>query len=659
MSFRIALLLSGSITISVFAQNFDPPPPKSPDADTLKLIAEKKVALDKVVADAVKQLPAIHQPDLLIYPKAVEWITRHREYYTADIGKQILAVIDQGMKRAAAASDGKPMWLDAVGKSVARAYRSRVDGSVQPYAVWYPADYGKEKKLWRIDVMLHGRDGSLTEVKFLNGHAGRATPKDAGYVQLDIYGRGNNAYRWAGEEDVFEALKHFLATETSAGRRHLVSQDFVVLKGFSMGGAGTWQIGLRHPSRFVALQPGAGFTSTHGYIAGLPEKLPSPAEEMLTIYDAVNYARNAVNVPVVAYSGEIDKQRQAAVNIEDRLKELGLSKHMTHLIGPGLEHKFPPEWQRAAEAKLGDLALKPRPAMPARVDFVTHTLRNAGVDWLQITGMTRQYAPVTVTGTWDGKTFRVTTANVSRLTLVNFDNTELHFPAKVTLDGQDVDCEKGQDKDSISRDFIRDGTAWRLATAEDDKGLRKRTNVQGPIDDAFTRPFVCVVGTGTPANPAMHAASLAQLDRLKKEWDKWFRGELRVVKDTDFKNNLLGNESPILFGDPSSNSVTAELLPKLPITWTAKELVVNGVAYPAESHLPMMVFPHPTKGGGYVVINSGHTFHEAEFKGTNAQLYPRLGDFAVVKPTPTAKEPAAFVVIDNGLFDEFWKFPKK
>ena len=83
------------------------------------------------------------------------------------------------------------------------------------------------------------------------------------------------------------------------------------------------------------------------------------------------------------------------------------------------------------------------------------------------------------------------------------------------------------------------------------------------------------------------------------------------------------------------------------------------MTYPADSHLPMTVFLHPNQPKTYVVLNSGHTFHEAEFKGTNAQLYPRLGDFAVVKPTPTAKDSAAFEVIDNGLFDEFWAYPKK
>ena len=58
----------------------------------------------------------------------------------------------------------------------------------------------------------------------------------------------------------------------------------------------------------------------------------------------------------------------------------------------------------------------------------------------------------------------------------------------------------------------------------------------------------------------------------------------------------------------------------------------------------------------YVVLNSGHTFKEADLKGTNALLYPRLGDWAVIKPTPTAKDPAAYEVVAAGLFDENWQF---
>ena len=83
-------------------------------------------------------------------------------------------------------------------------------------------------------------------------------------------------------------------------------------------------------------------------------------------------------------------------------------------------------------------------------------------------------------------------------------------------------------------------------------------------------------------------------------------------------------------------------------------------AYP-KTHLPVLIYPYPTHeiAPSYVVLNSGHTFKEADLKGTNALLYPRLGDWAVIKPTPTDKDPAAFEVVAAGLFDENWKFPAK
>src|SRR5439155_3651075 len=135
-------------------------------------------------------------------------------------------------------------------------YRSKIDGSVQPYAVTLPADYGKDRNTaWRLDVVLHGRDAGLTEVKFLYQHHDKVA-KDQPFVQIDIFGRGNNAYRWAGEMDVFEAMEAFRSAEGYAGRWKLIDPRRVVLRGFSMGGAGSWHLGLHHPSDWAAIGPG-------------------------------------------------------------------------------------------------------------------------------------------------------------------------------------------------------------------------------------------------------------------------------------------------------------------------------------------------------------------------------------------------------------------
>ena len=42
---------------------------------------------------------------------------------------------------------------------------------------------------------------------------------------------------------------------------------------------------------------------------------------------------------------------------------------------------------------------------------------------------------------------------------------------------------------------------------------------------------------------------------------------------------------------------------------------------------------HDIKANG-IVINSGHTFHEQEFAAFNYLLFPRLGDWAMMKILP-------------------------
>src|SRR5262249_28673037 len=56
----------------------------------------------------------------------------------------------------------------------------------------------------------------------------------------------------------------------------------------------------------------------------------------------------------------------------------------------------------------------------------------------------------------------------------------------------------------------------------------KRPGLQGPIDDAFTTPFLCVRGTGKPWNVAVHAWSEVSLKRFAHEWNRYFRGDLPI-----------------------------------------------------------------------------------------------------------------------------------
>lgn len=660
----LLLLALAPASLWAQAQNFAPPAAKAPDAATLKTIEEKTAKLGHALATLRRQ--GVRDPllaDVEIYHKAAVWIVRHGEWFTADSGAWTVDVLDRGLLRARQLSQGESPWLQQTGVAVPRAYRSRIDGSVQPYAVTYPTDYGKDpRKKWRIDVVLHGRDSSLTEVKFLRQRAGdRPAGKDQDFITLEIYGRGNNAYRWAGEMDVQEALANFVATERLHGRDQLLHPGRKVLRGFSMGGAGTWHIGLHYPDNWCVLGPGAGFTTTHGYIRDLPAKLPPYQEACLHIYDAADYAENAFNVPVVAYSGAEDPQKLAAENIETRLRAAGIP--MTHLVAPGLAHRFPPEWQEKAQALYAKYATAGRPEYPPRVRFVTYTLKYPRCDWVEIIGLDRHYERTVVDAQKTDDGFTVKTTNVEALSLRLPQGTAM--PVTVAIDGQKLEARPWVSQSGVAALYLqRTGDSWQSVLpqkllVERLRRPQKAVGLQGPIDDAFMAPFLCVRGTGQPWHEATQKFADANLERFKAEWDKFLRGELPIKDDVEVTEEDLAGRHLVLFGDPGSNTLIADVLDGLPLRWTRQQVTLGGQAYEAARHVPVLIYPSPLSTRHYVVLNSGHTFRASDFRGTNALLYPRLGDFAVLRPEPDAKDPAAAAVVTAGLFDDHWRMPSK
>jgi dienelactone hydrolase len=641
-------------------QNFDPPVAIKPNEATLKQIAQKTEQLRKSIEGLKAKKIAIDvRIDVEIYLKAAENIVRFEEWYSENSGNWALQTLDQGLERAKQAEGGQAVWWDSPGRWVVGAYPSRIDGSIQPFAVLLPYDYGKDpKKKWRLDIVLHGRDAALTEAKFISSHGTttKAAPKDLDYIQLEVYGRGNNAYRWAGERDVDEAVEWF-STRGAKPARDSINFEKVVLRGFSMGGAGTWHIGLHHPFAFAVIGPGAGFTSTHGYVGNLPKVLPDYQEKCLRIYDAFNYADNAFNVPIVAYSGANDPQKAAADNIENALKGFKEPLRFTHLVAPGLEHQMPKEWQDKAEAEYKKYLDKGR-KFPEHVRFVTYTTHYNDFGHGFIESLEHHYEKAVVNSHWNKDGLTISTENIRILRLFSADE-EHSLPKTITIDGQSVE--------TVERVLFyekRDGK-WAAANTAlwRDKlqklGSSDEHHLQGPIDDAFTTKFKIVPSSGNGWYPSLTKYMTGAHERFAYEWDKYFRGKLRsyTVEEIQREKPLIDNL--VLFGDPESNPLIAEVLPKLPITWTKEKLIVNGVEYDSKTHIPVMIYPNPLRPYHYVVLNSGHTFHEADFKGTNALLYPRLGDWAVLKPTPTEKDPAPCEVVAAGLFDENWQFPKK
>lgn len=125
--------------------------------------------------------------------------------------------------------------------------------------------------------------------------------------------------------------------------------------------------------------------------------------------------------------------------------------------------------------------------------------------------------------------------------------------------------------------------------------------------------------------------------------------------DAEVDAEDLRSRNLILFGDPGSNAWIAKVLPSLPVDWSRETVRFGGVTYDAREHLVAMIHPNPLDEthSHYVVLNSGHTFRETELAKLNYLLFPRWGDWAVLK-IDAAQESPHESVVRAGYFNERW-----
>lgn len=120
---------------------------------------------------------------------------------------------------------------------------------------------------------------------------------------------------------------------------------------------------------------------------------------------------------------------------------------MTHLIGPGLAHKFPPEWQKKAEGLIREHLESPRAQFPASERFVTYTAKNGRGRSLHIIAQETSYEQSSADYTRTGRTVVILTKNVLGLALPFDVRTE---PEQLTIDGKSVSLEKARSELTVT-----------------------------------------------------------------------------------------------------------------------------------------------------------------------------------------------------------------
>lgn len=636
-----------------------PPGVAVTDADRAELqqTLERFGQLLTELRQVLKSKPALLEllPDVQVYHNAVRYALTYGEFFNLKEVAVAKKLLQQGLDRARELAAEKPSWTTATGL-VVRGYVSRIDGSVQPYGLVVPKTYQPGSgRQHRLDAWFHGRGENLSEVNFIQGRqtqAGEFTPRDA--FVLHPYGRYCNANKFAGEIDLFEALEH-------ARKHYPIDENRIAVRGFSMGGAACWQFAVHYPGLWAAAAPGAGFSETADFLKVFQKEKVQPTwyeKKLWHVYDCTDYAVNLFNCPTVAYSGEIDNQKQAADMMAKALSAEGIS--MVHVIGPKTPHRYHADSKKEIDRRMDSILARGRDPVPQTVRFTTWTLRYNNALWVTVDGLDAHWERARVDADLGANsTVNAQTKNVSALTfsmpagLCPLDNT---IKPRVVLDGQELEAAPVLSDRSWTAHFRKNAGKWQSVPSADDGTLRKRHGLQGPIDDAFMDSFLMVKPTGTPLHAKTGDWAAAELDHAVTHWRKQFRGDARVKDDSAVTADDIANHNLVLWGDPRSNKVLAKILDRLPVRWDGQAVKLGDKSFAADHHVPVLIYPNPLNPKRYVVLNSGFTYREYDYLN-NARQVPKLPDFAVVDVSVPRSSRSPGGVVEAGFFGEWWELP--
>jgi pimeloyl-ACP methyl ester carboxylesterase len=289
-------------------------------------------------------------------------------------------------------------------------------GAFQHYGLWIPTAY-KPGVPNPATVWLHPRSSG-------NAHlAGAWVPgiirqlgERRGNIIISPSARGSSTwYVGKGHEDFLEAWDDAMASFT-------IDPDRVYVAGHSMGGFGSYLVGLLYPDRFAGAFPISGPVTQGGWV-GVGDPIEAQNDGDLQAEFLYNVIENARNLPYVIYQGLNDELVfwPGVARMAAHFDELGYRNRFYTF--PGQDHYVPlvvDEWADAAryldsfkrDPNPPQVTYKVWPALEHAVETIgtpsgaTLDYHFDGAYWVDdLTVRSGDPADVETTGTFDGVTY--------------------------------------------------------------------------------------------------------------------------------------------------------------------------------------------------------------------------------------------------------------
>jgi pimeloyl-ACP methyl ester carboxylesterase len=480
------------------------------------------------------------------------------------------------------------------GQSYRRTFVSGIDGSVQYYAV-QPGELVKDgDKKPALFLTLHGASVEAM------GQADAYSRQTWGHVVAPT-NRRPYGFDWEdwGRLDALEVLEIAKRTLDTDPRR-------TYLTGHSMGGHGTWHVGLTFPDKWAAIAPSAGWISFATYGGAPRPENPTPMQAMLlraaSPSETLTLLPNSKQYGVYVLHGDADDNVPVGQAREMRKQLAAFHGDFAYYERPGAGHwwgnqcvDWPPLFDFLNRHSL-PLAKDVR-----AVEFVTASPGvSADCHWLRVEAQVHTMKRSTVKLRYDdkGRSFKGTTDNVARLSL-DLSNIKPDEPLAVEIDGKKF--EKIEWPKGGRLWLVRDGDSWAVAVEPkpDVKGPRRC----GPFKEVFKDRMVFVYGTRGSTEENAWALAKARYDAETF----WYRGNgsVEVIADTTFDAAKEPDRNVILYGHADGNAAWAKLLGDGPVQVKRGSVTVGERKESSDDLACLFVRPRPGSRTALVGVVSG------------------------------------------------------
>jgi pimeloyl-ACP methyl ester carboxylesterase len=427
-----------------------------------------------------------------------------------------------------------------------RTFISGVDGSIQYYSVAPSTKTGDGQALV---LSVHGAGVEA------RNQARAYRQKDWAHIVAPTNRRpfGFNWEEWGSIDamEVFEDAKKVFKTK----------EDLSYLTGHSMGGHGTWYLGVTYPDRFAAIAPCASYPDIMGYRRGTNNSFEGNAHFNMITRGAnpgrtLSLKRNLLQSGIYILHGDADR----VVGVEQArfMRETlgGFHSNFVYYEYPGGSHWY------------GDHSVDWHPifdyfkwqSIPAKdsikhIEFHTASPAVSATNyWIRINQQEKHFEFSSVVFELLNDSIKGSVENVNSITFL-LSELDLKSDPVISIDSYNINAERGKD---IT--LQKNGNEWVSAIINTSEKYAERS---GGFKQAFNNNMVFVYAT-----------------RGNREENEWYRnkarfdaeaflykanGSVEIVSDRDFSPENYPDRNIIIYGNSSNNRAWKSVLGNVPV----------------------------------------------------------------------------------------------